>query len=578
MDGETIVDQRSIITSARSRRVLVSTLLVMLPAVLLAGAWRLGGVSALEDDLIYYLPVRHYIGEQIRAGNIPLWNPLTCMGSSIAADPQSGLWYPPTYLFVILPPLLAYPLTIIMHFALAGGGMYRWLRACRHDWRAALLGAIAFEFCGYLVAHRAHLTIHHAAAWLPWIFLGWQRFADKGKWQYFVLASMCLGMQMLVQHIQITIITCSLLFGYVAVVLWPCRRALWWQFPLGMIIGVMISAVQLVPTWFHFAESGRGVPAYYLFVENSWVPTSAMMFLFPMLFGSRTPNFWSEPWWGISHFCEQSAYGSILILLLALASFVLIRRSRTAAFWWGASLVAMTLALGEFTPFYKWLFHVPIYRNLRVPARWILVWSVAMPVLASMFMSMALREEMIERIKLGLRVAYRGILLFAALCLGIMFVAHLNVDRLAEAYPSEYARPIWDGLRSAIRINNPAIFWPLILIFLTGFMVSYWIRTRRKYAFICLYVICLIDLASVAVFVDVDTQTYSRSDILNPPPLATTIKELNPRPGDRLLVPRYSASYERPIEILWPQTNLPHGIATFNGYGPFWSVANRMLF
>ena len=50
------------------RRVLVSALILLLPAVILAGAWRLGGASALEDDLIYYLPVRQYIGERIAAG------------------------------------------------------------------------------------------------------------------------------------------------------------------------------------------------------------------------------------------------------------------------------------------------------------------------------------------------------------------------------------------------------------------------------------------------------------------------------------------------------------------------------
>ena len=34
-------------------------------------------VRALEDDLIYYLPIRQYIAERIRAGEWPLWNRLT---------------------------------------------------------------------------------------------------------------------------------------------------------------------------------------------------------------------------------------------------------------------------------------------------------------------------------------------------------------------------------------------------------------------------------------------------------------------------------------------------------------------
>src|SRR3970040_2250033 len=58
------------------RRLLATLLIVILPIVMLAGAWRLGGASAIEDDILYYLPVRQYIGERIRAGEWPLWNPL----------------------------------------------------------------------------------------------------------------------------------------------------------------------------------------------------------------------------------------------------------------------------------------------------------------------------------------------------------------------------------------------------------------------------------------------------------------------------------------------------------------------
>ena len=53
-----------------------------------------------------------------------------------------------------------------------------------------------------------------------------------------------------------------------------------------------------------------------------WV---VMVLLFPMLFGARTPNVWGQPWWGLSHFCEQSAYATVVILLLAFASLWLVR-------------------------------------------------------------------------------------------------------------------------------------------------------------------------------------------------------------------------------------------------------------
>ena len=199
--------------------------------------------------------------------------------------------------------------------------MYRFLRALDRQWQSALFGAIAFEFSGYLVAHRAHLTIHHAAAWLPLMLYAWQRFSTNGRCKYFALAVLALGMQMLVQHVQVTIISLALLGGYVLIVLRTQRPRMLWEFPAGVALGVLLSSVQLLPTLMHLSASGRAAPSYSLFVENSWVPTSSLLLLFPMLFGARTPNVWGQPWWGLSHFCEQSAYGTIGTVEIASSAF-----------------------------------------------------------------------------------------------------------------------------------------------------------------------------------------------------------------------------------------------------------------
>lgn len=573
--------QASSVRSRVQRRLVVSGLIVFLPVVLLAGAWRLGGVSAIGDDLIYYFPIRQYIGQQIRQGIFPLWNPLTAMGTSVAADPQSGLWYLPTYLFVLLPALWAYPASIVIHFAWAGGGMYRLLRSWRHDWRAALLGALAFEFSAYMVSHRSHLTIHHAVAWIPWILLGWSRFTQTGRYRYFALATVAFGLQMLVQHVQISLMTCTLLAAYAAFILWPRRRSLWWELPVGMALGAAISAVQLVPTWFHYAASTRGTPAYHIFVENSWVPTSAFMFLFPMFYGTGTPNFWNQSWWGISHFCEQWPYATILVLLLVLASVVWVGRNREVTFWWIACFVAMIVALGGLTPLSKLLYHLPVYRNLRVPARWILVWSVALPVLASTVLSVLLkRGQDIERLSRCVKSIVRRVLpVLIGACLLVMVVARWQLGWLQRTYGHRWdADRVLDGLKEAIRLENPAIWVSLILTSITGWLLVRWTVTHERRLFHALFGVFLLDLAMVVAFVDVDPSVYTRRDLVEPPPLAQAIRKLEPRPGDRLLVPRYHASYQRPLELLFPQSNMQHGIAAFSGYGPFWPTANRMLF
>lgn len=594
---------------------------VLLPTVVLAGAWRLGGVSALEDDLLYYLPVRDYIGRCIRAGEWPTWNPLAGMGTSLAADPQAGLYYPPTYLFVVLPPLVAYPLTVVLHFALAGWGMYRLLRSGRqaaessprgpgqgqHDapaeardssggvgpeargssmgWQIAFLGAVAFEFSGFLIAHRVHLTMFEAAAWLPWILFGWERFARSGRYRDFALAVILFGLQMLVQHTQVSIMTGVLLTGYVLFVLLPRRKSLLWQYPIGLASSIGMAAAQFVPTAYHLLASGRAEATYATFVENAWSPASAMLMLFPMVFGNRTPGPYGQAWWGWSHFCEQSVYASILVLVLAAASVRLLRRNgrwdRGLLFWWAAGAVALLMAMGDLTPLSRLMFHVPVYRSLRAPARWLIVWSVAMPILATAVLwALQRADETSEKLRRTVRwILTRGLPVAAGLCIVVLVAARLSADRLEAAYGDRWgAATMLAGLRSAVRPDNPAILWPLVVMTATAIVLLAWMRRRDGRSFAALFAVMLIDLAGVAAFVDIDTTTYTRGDLQRTPPLGPAIASMQPQPGHRLLVPRTQADYERPIEVLWPETNIRHDVATFNAYGPFWPRANRLAF
>ncbi len=576
-------DRRAVVR----RRLFISALLPALPMVLLAGAWPAAGVSGFGDDTLYYFPMRAFVARWWSEGVWPSWNPLSAMGTSVVADPQAGLFYPGTWLFACMPAIWAYPVTQVLHFALAGAGMYRWLRAERMRWPAALLGAIAFEFGASLIAHRAHLTIHHAVAWLPWIFYAWTRYADTGTFRYITLAVMTFGLHMLVQHMQVTIMLCVLLSMYIAFVLWPRRRAIAWVFPLAMVLGVMISGVQTWPAYMQFAGSTRQVAAYYVFIENPWLPTSAIMLLFPMFFGNTTFTFYGQTWWGLSHFCEQYVYATILVFILAGTSIALLRCAdgrwnRRVLFWWIVSILALLVALGDFTPMSKWLFHVPVYRNLRVPARWLLVWSVAFPMLAAMTMHALLAGGEATRliVSRAVRAMVVGVMpALALLFLATILVARVNVDWLEHHFGDLWsANVFFDGLRRAAKPTNPALWIPLLLMVATGAMLLGWLKSRRAVWAYGLALVWLVDLISVVSVADVNSGWMTARDLREPPLLARKLRALDPHETGRLLVPRFYFEGHRPLDTLSPSTNVIFNVPTFNSYGPLWPQANRLIF
>jgi hypothetical protein len=157
-------------------------------------------------------------------------------------------------------------------------------------------------------------------------------------------------------------------------------------------------------------------------------------------------------------------------------------------------------------------------------------------------------------------------------------VLRVKVDGFREQYAGMYfTDQLTNGLEASVRWGNQAIWIPIALFVVTAWLLIRWIRNPWPSGLNTLIAVTIIDLASVAAFVDVDTRTYERKDLLKTPALAEAIETHHPRPGERLLVPRFAADYDRPLEVLWPQTNLKHGIATFNAYGPFVPYANRML-
>lgn len=367
-----------------ARRWLVFVLAVMLPGVVMLPVWQLGGLGAQEDDLLYYFPSRTLLHDSLQRGEIPWINPYNGVGRPLAADPQTALWYPTTWLFAISPVELAYPASLWIHYSLALLGMYRLLRAQAMGRDAAMLGAIAFAFCGFMLAHRAHFTMQHAAAWMPIVWWRVTRFADAGGATRLLSAAVVAGLQCLAGHVQIAALSA------LGLIVWFIGRdglrpsiALL-RYGVTWLSAGGLYAVQWMPTLAYVGECTRGQRGYMDFVENSWCPQSAITWLLPMLLGQRTPNFFPVEWWGPSHQVEQLGYVGLVPLTLALLALRGAWRGDEARRPWVVLAgFSVLLALGLYGPICPLLYWLPGASLFRVPARAMLLVSLAACVLAA---------------------------------------------------------------------------------------------------------------------------------------------------------------------------------------------------
>jgi hypothetical protein len=122
-------------------------------------------VFTVRDHFDYFQPLRWFTAQELRAGHLPLWNPYNASGEPWLANPQTGVFYPPAWLFLALPFATAYMLFLLFHLILLGWGAYL-LFARGASPGAAMFGAIVLMLSGPVLSL---LDINNNLASLAWI-------------------------------------------------------------------------------------------------------------------------------------------------------------------------------------------------------------------------------------------------------------------------------------------------------------------------------------------------------------------------------------------------------------------------
>jgi len=152
----------------------------------LVALWGLLGseVVVSKDAVTQYYPWYSYLGERLRAGEIPAWNPHQFSGAPFAADPLSGWTYlPAMVLFTILPLSAAAGSYVFIHLLLAGLFTYALARTLRINVAGALLAAVAYEFNGFMYWRNLCCSPYAGVmAWLPLAILGAELAIQGSRW------------------------------------------------------------------------------------------------------------------------------------------------------------------------------------------------------------------------------------------------------------------------------------------------------------------------------------------------------------------------------------------------------------
>lgn len=405
-------------------------------------------VANPEQGDAYYamFPWHHYLGERLRHGDIPLWDPHRFAGTPFAADIAMGVWYPPNWLYALGHTLHVFTLISVASSLAALLLMYWFLRVIRLHPYAAAFGAVAFAFSAFVVKWATNDTVLGSIVWLA-LPLGGLELARQGhRWRGTVLTAVGLALVALGGHAQLATYVWTITAGWAGIglaatgsrllrrrssalpdVAWTLARE---AVPIvgAVALAIGLAAIQLLPTQQLVKEIVRQRTTFEV-ARGTFLPrVHAATALLPNYLGSPVDGNYGGP--GVNY-TETMLYAGLLTIPLALHG--LRHRHRRASLFFATLVVVGCLSIFG-TPFYRLVLATPGLSRGLFATRFILLVDFGLAGLAALGFDRLLRRETEHHRRLALLTGS-----FVAMAGA---VGWLTLGRPGTSLSAAYIRPI----------------------------------------------------------------------------------------------------------------------------------------
>ena len=319
------------------------------------------------DIEAFHLPLTTYVARCVRQGTFPFWDPYPYCGVPIHADITAQLFYPFTWIAILLGNhsgglKLFYWMEWLdpLHMILAGVFAFFLLRQLGASPPAALLGGTVYQLGGYFASQAQHLGAICSGAWFPLVLLCILKLTRAVTWRWVTILALSVALTILSGFPAATFVV----FGGAALMilglcLWPRPK---WKtigaIVAGFALGHVIAVIQIVPTY----QLGRLSIAS---LRSDWHVTggglrleSLVSLIIPNYYHIFTPFDPSQYKLPINFTFLYVYCGLIPLVLVLLAPFL--RRARQLKMLFLFAVISVVWMLGDQTPVYRLVYtHLP---------------------------------------------------------------------------------------------------------------------------------------------------------------------------------------------------------------------------
>ncbi|MGE5277896.1 MAG: YfhO family protein [Acidobacteriota bacterium] len=364
----------------------------LLAALAAAAFWPVvaGSRNFFHLDLRYeHLPVWDVTQRALLRGDSPFWIDGEYCGHPLLFHQEAPVFYPPTVPLLLTgaPVERLADLFSLFHFWLAGFGAYLLLRELDADGFSALFGAVAWMLSARLVQSAIWPNAVAVEALLPPLLLGVFRIARGRSRSGALIAAVSGGLAILAARPHVLLGAAPILAAVAAAAAFLSARRARAAFGLAVsaVLALALGGASLLPSAALYPEMSRagGLSREERDVNPISVEEGLDLVFLPVDGAPRWP--------------EAAAYPGAAAGLLFLAGIALLLSRRLdfsrplfLALLTGG-VVGLVFAFGERGP-YRYVAGLPLIRGFRVPARYLVSWSLAVALGSALTLSAILRR------------------------------------------------------------------------------------------------------------------------------------------------------------------------------------------
>jgi hypothetical protein len=355
----------------------------------------LGQIVLHRDSALWVFPARWFVRQALLSGQSPAWNPYQGLGFSVLADPQYAIFYPPHWLFLLVPDgMVAHLATWLSFSHLLWGGLgmallARKLGTC--SFGAAVAG-LSWALSGHTTSAWMIGPLLLAHAWIPWVARGFLGLARKDGRYPLTGAVWPLAMSLLVGEVFVSAM--AVIFAAVVVLaqtkgirLTRASATSIVGASAALIVATTIAAVSWLPPMVLLKNTERAHAFDRVAGElYSHHPLRALEMVAPGALGDPTGEYPAGLWVG-----EPAAGGAPLffssylgVVTVALALIGLRRRCLPMVLA-GFLLLALFVAFGRYTPIHQvWRSILFPFAHMHSPEKYVVLVVAAIAPLAGL--------------------------------------------------------------------------------------------------------------------------------------------------------------------------------------------------